>query len=111
MKRLIFWEFPRASWQYDIAVSLILAFIFLTPKTVFKDQPRPSSIVQMPAEQGTNVFWLETALLADSPDYLRPQRAAELLRARTGKPINVIRVEPFHDAEMEIRGYMAIVKP
>ena len=26
--RLIFWEFPRASWQYDVIVALILAFIF-----------------------------------------------------------------------------------
>ncbi len=111
MKRLIFWEFPRASWQYDIAVALILAFIFLTPKTLFKDQPRPSSIVQMPSEQGTSVYWLETALLAKVPDQSRPQHASELLRGRLGKPVNVIRVEPFYDAEQEIKGYMAIAKP
>ena len=43
MRRLFFWEFARTSWQYDIVVALILAFIFLTPKAFFKDQPRAVS--------------------------------------------------------------------
>lgn len=32
---LIFWRYPRGSWQYDILCLLILAFIFLTPRGVF----------------------------------------------------------------------------
>ncbi len=111
MKRLIFWDFPRAGWQYDIAVAAILAFIFLTPREIFKDQPRPASIVQMPSDTGGNVYWLETSLLESTPEAGRSQRAAELLRVRFGKPANVVKVEPIHDAEMEVRGFMAIVKP
>lgn len=111
MKRLIFWEFPRASWQYDIAVALILAFIFLTPKHLFKDQPRPASIVQMPSGESAGTFWLETGLLAGTAETARPAQAAELLKKRTGKSYVVVRVEPIHDAEMELRGYIAVVKP
>ena len=33
--RVIFWRYQRGSWQYDILCALILAFIFLTPQTVF----------------------------------------------------------------------------
>jgi hypothetical protein len=110
MKRLIFWDFPRGSRPYDIAVGLILAFIFLTPRDIFKDQPRPSSIVQMPSVNGTNIYWLETNLLAGTPEQMRPQRAADLLFGRTGKRLNVTHVEPFLDSEQEIKGYMAIVK-
>lgn len=33
--RVIFWRYQRGSWQYDIACAVILAFIFLTPKSVF----------------------------------------------------------------------------
>src|SRR5438309_1891400 len=40
LKRFILWDFPRASWQYDLIVALILAFIFLTPRDLFRDQPR-----------------------------------------------------------------------
>ncbi len=111
MKRLIFWEFPRASWQYDIAVGLILAFIFFTPKSVFKDQPRPASIVQMPSAEGGVVYWLETSLMVGVAENQRPALASDLLRKRTGRPIAVVRVEPIHDAEQEIRGYLAIVRP
>jgi hypothetical protein len=32
---VIFWRYPRGSWQYDILCLLILAFIFLTPRAVF----------------------------------------------------------------------------
>jgi len=111
MRRLIFWEFPRASWQYDVVVALILAFIFLTPRTFFKDQPRPASIVQMPSEPGATVYWFETSLLAGESAARRPARAAELLRKRLGKEIGVLRVEPIHDSEGEIRGYIALTRP
>ena len=33
--RIVFWTYQRGSWQYDLICILILAFIFLTPKTVF----------------------------------------------------------------------------
>ena len=33
--RILFWNYPRGSWQYDLACALILTFIFLTPKSVF----------------------------------------------------------------------------
>jgi hypothetical protein len=33
--RVVFWRYPRGSWQYDILCALILVFIFLTPKHFF----------------------------------------------------------------------------
>jgi hypothetical protein len=27
--RFLFWDYPRASWQYDVMVALILAFFFI----------------------------------------------------------------------------------
>ncbi|MBI5280200.1 MAG: hypothetical protein HY858_00865 [Candidatus Solibacter usitatus] len=110
MKRLIFWDFPRGSRPYDLAVGVILAFIFLTPRAFFKDQPRPSSIVQMPSVGDADIYWLETNLLAGTPEQDRPQRASELLFGQRGKRLHVTHVEPFFDAEQEIKGYMAIVK-
>jgi hypothetical protein len=37
--RGLFWTYERGTWQYDIMVALILAFIFLTPREWFHDQP------------------------------------------------------------------------
>lgn len=34
-KKIVFWNYPRTSWQWDVLCVLILIFIFLTPKTWF----------------------------------------------------------------------------
>jgi hypothetical protein len=90
LKRFILWDYPRAGWQYDIIVAVIVGFIFLTPRAWFRDQPKPSSIVMLPPEHGgsAGVFWLEPELLAGVPetqrlkaDYRAP--GADL-RRRTG---------------------------
>lgn len=39
MKRFLLWSFDRGSIQYDVICVLILAFIFITPATAFKDRP------------------------------------------------------------------------
>ncbi|GAB4240382.1 MAG: hypothetical protein Kow00109_15500 [Acidobacteriota bacterium] len=39
-RKVLFWSYPRGSWQYDILCALILAFIFLTPKHIFRGEFR-----------------------------------------------------------------------
>jgi hypothetical protein len=107
-KRLVFWDFPRASWQYDIAVALILLFLFVTPREWFHDQPKASSIVLMTSVHGTNRVFIATELLESTPEQDRPARAERLIRDRTGKTWHVVRVEPIRDeAEQEIKGFIA----
>jgi len=115
LKRFIFWDYPRASWQYDVMVGIIVAFIFLTPRGWFRDQPRTpmvSSIAVLPAEHGSNVFWVEPELLADLPKDQQPQKLAELLKRFTHqKQVTVTRVEPVADSDGETTGYMVFAKP
>src|SRR3990172_10715988 len=37
--RTILWSYERGTWQYDVLVLAILAFIFLTPRVWFQDRP------------------------------------------------------------------------
>ncbi|HBY59412.1 MAG TPA: hypothetical protein DEH78_06290 [Solibacterales bacterium] len=108
MKRFILWDYPRAGWQYDLMVGVILAFIFLTPREWFRDQPRASSIVMLPAEHGTNVYWLEPDLLLGLPEESRFAHAAELLKSQ--RRLELVRLEPIFDAEEEVRGFMAYTR-
>ena len=110
IKRFIFWDYPRAGWQYDVMVGLILAFVFLTPRAWFRDQPRASSIVMLPSEHGATVFWMDAEQFSGS-DADRPAKATELLKARTGKRYNVVRLEQIVDSDKEIKGYMAFTRP
>jgi len=46
LSKTLFWSYERGTWQYDVAVVLILVFVLLTPRAWFRDQPQ----VGMPAE-------------------------------------------------------------
>jgi hypothetical protein len=115
LKRFILWDFPRASWQYDVMVGIILAFIFLTPRAWFRDQPRipnASQIAKLPSEHGTPVFWIDPALLSQTADGERVARSTDLLRSRTGNGrLVVTSVEPIRNSENEVQGYLAFARP
>lgn len=115
LKRFILWDYPRASWQYDVMVGLILAFIFLMPRDWFRDQPRiprASSIASFPAEKGSSVFFVNTELLSGVPESQRVGRMTQLLRRQASDPhLQVSRVEPVLDSEGGLQGYMAFARP
>lgn len=111
VKRFLFWDYARATWQYDLMVALILAFIFLTPREIFRDQPKVSNIVQLPSEHGSNVFWLEPELLDSVPEPERGPRVERELRSRFSKRVSLIRLDPILGSELEVKGYMAYTRP
>jgi hypothetical protein len=117
LKRVVFWDFPRASWQYDIIVAAIVAFVFLTPREWFHDQPRipqAHAVALLPSAKGIKVFWLEPQLIAripaDLPEPARLARVSAILRSQFGDQ-SITRLEPVYDSEKEITGYMAVAKP
>ena len=108
LKRLIFWDFPRASWQYDVVVGLIVLFIFLTPREWFHDQPKASSLFLVSSDGNGEQVFLATDLLEGVPETGRAARAQDLIRQRTGKVRHIVRVAPIRDeAEQEIKGFIA----
>ena len=114
LKRFILWDFPRASWQYDVIVALILAFIFLTPRDLFRDQPRiphASSISMLPSENGSAAFFVDAQLLAGTAEGQRIASLTAALRARmSNRKLSVTRIEPVLNSEGEVLGYMAFAR-
>jgi acyl-coenzyme A synthetase/AMP-(fatty) acid ligase len=114
IKRLIFWEFARGSWQYDVVVILILTFIFATPKAWFRDQPRipnASNIAMISTENGVTSFFVAANLLEGVSDAQQATKLTELLQMRTGdRKLAVTRVEPVHDSEGDLWGYKAFAR-
>jgi hypothetical protein len=109
-RRFILWDYPRAVWQYDLMVAIIVAFIFLTPREWFRDQPRANDVVMVPSEHGS-AFWIDPELLHGVSETERSTHAGTMIQARTGKRHSITRVEPIFDSEKEIRGYMAFTTP
>jgi hypothetical protein len=105
--RFIFWDFPRASWQYDVMVALILVFIFATPRDIFRDQPKAPQITMTRAG-----FFIDSQLLAGVPQNELLPRATDLVNRRYKTHAAVTAVEPIYDdAEQEVKGYMAFTRP
>ncbi|MEJ7577105.1 MAG: hypothetical protein WKF74_08890 [Pyrinomonadaceae bacterium] len=102
LKQIFFWRYGRSTWQYDVLCVLILAFIFLTPKSLF-----PSSEPRF-AQAHRNVsspVWLP----ADASDS-RPEPDVKELERRvrelTNRPEAMIQnVRRVRDAEGRIIAY------
>lgn len=113
VKRFILWDYPRAGWQYDVMVGLILAFIFLTPRDWFRDQPRipnAAGITMLPASHGASVYLVGTESLGGLSDADRAVRVRALLERQTGRKQAIIRLEPVRDSEKEVKGYIAFTE-
>src|SRR6185295_4098855 len=91
-KKIAFWNYSRTSWQWDVLCVLILAFIFLTPKSWFVSPPpihttviRASDLVEK---------------REDSPEIV--QRAREQLKLMNGQ---VVDVRPQRNASGKVVAY------
>ena len=111
LKKSIFWEYPRGSRQYDLIVVLILAFIFLTPREWFRDQPRipgAKSIAMLPDEHGGQMYWVDPDMLNGVPEAERLSKVSRIVKS--SKP--VLRLQPIYDeSENELKGYVAYTNP
>jgi hypothetical protein len=114
-KRFLLWDFKRGSWQYDVVVGLILAFIFVMPRGIFRDQPRIpkiSSLASLPSGDGSVQFFLEPQFLENVAEDQRVQKVTELLRGENrDKHLRVIALEPILNSEGELQGYRAVARP
>ena|SRR5689334_13057180 len=115
LKRFILWDFKRGSWQYDVMVGIILAFIFLTPHEVFRDGPRipqPHGIAMLPPEHGVPSFFVEPAALRDVPESERIAKLTTMVQSGTSnRKLTITRIQPLLDSEGELLGYMAFARP
>jgi hypothetical protein len=70
----VWWTHERGSLQYDVMVTLILAFIFLAPLWInFKDKPaertpHPTEVVVYPDGQGVLVYEIGASAIHGNDD-------------------------------------------
>ena len=95
-RKIVFWNYPRTSWQWDVLCVLCLVFIFLTPKSWFASTP-----VTPPAPQ-TTVIWA-TDLVGSQADTAEiTRRARERVNRPEGK---VLRIDPRKDGSGKVIAY------
>jgi len=70
LSRTFFWCYERGTWQYDIAVAVILIFALLTPRHWFHDQPAsgvpaaPGQVLLISQDGNRETYRVDTRVLA-----------------------------------------------
>jgi len=96
-KKILFWTYPRTSWQWDVLCVLILIFIFLTPKSWFEN----TAYQRSHAAQTTVV--ISSEVVANQSDKGEIERRAKQAAGRgDGK---VIAVRERRDASGKLTAY------
>jgi hypothetical protein len=104
---LLFWNFRRGSWQYDLVVAAILFFIFATPRAWFSDSPRPRTVVLVRMEGPVSEFWLDAQTLAQWPEQRWNAEVTRLIEAQAKLKVRGLEITRVDDGEGGVRGYLA----
>ena len=79
LRSYIFWTYQRGTFHYDVMVTLILVFLFLSPHLIdFKDRP-----VETVALHSSEVLVKEAGTVNGSSQFLYQVRADDMGRATT----------------------------
>lgn len=114
--RTFFWSYERGSWQYDVAVIVILLFVLATPTRWFHDQPQvglPANSAQVESISepgGPEVYRVDARVLA--PPERTPALQNDLHNAlqkarpdlRDGR-FSIGRIEPIRDEQGNVIAY------
>ncbi|HEY6413186.1 MAG TPA: hypothetical protein VIX42_05835 [Edaphobacter sp.] len=106
LKSYFFWTYERGSIHYDVMVSLILIFMFLSPRLLdFKDKP-----VETVALHASEVLVKEAGTSGESSRFMYQVRADDMQGASTDEERRaaILRVVEPISGEVTLERYEAV---
>src|SRR5271165_719562 len=115
--KTFFWAYERGTWQYDVAVALILLFVLVTPRAWFHDQPQmglpanaPGQVVLVSERSDSKTYRVDARILA--PPVQTPALENELHNALQkalpefgNKSFTISKIEPVRDEQGTVIAY------
>jgi hypothetical protein len=119
LSRTFFWSYERGTWQYDLAVILILVLVLLTPRNWFHDQPQSGAPVtpgqvQLISQDGNHLKYRVDARILAPPTKLALQNDLHtalqeaLPELRKGN-FSISNIEPLRDEQGTVIAYQVEV--
>lgn len=116
LRNYIFWSYERGSFHYDVMVTMILLFIFVSPHFInFRDRPLyqlPSQIMVDNDGSGGLVYQVKRSdvdqslvHVGGSTDELRTRRALRRLIEPIAGDVLIERYEPLTDQSGSVSAY------
>jgi len=121
LNRIFFWSYERGTWQYDVAVILIVLFVLATPTRWFHDQPQVgmpvnSAQVELLSKSGeTEIYKVDARVLA--PPERTPALQNDLHNAlqKSNPALNdgrfsIGKIEPIRDESGTVIAYQVEIR-
>jgi hypothetical protein len=120
LSKTFLWSYERGTWQYDVAVILILVFVLLTPRSWFRDQPQSGAPVspgqvQLISKEGNRLTYRVDARILAPPTKLALQNdlhtaLQEALPELHNGSFSIARVEPLRDDQGTVIAYQVEIR-
>lgn len=106
----IFWSYERGTIQYDVMVTLILVFVFLSPRLInFKDKPvehnpHRTGVAVVPDGQGGLIYQIEAAAVVGKGDDAVRSQLLNIIEPISGE-VSITKIEPVVDGSGRVLSY------
>jgi hypothetical protein len=111
----ILWSYERGTIQYDVMVTLILLFVFLSPYWInFKDKPvernpHPTGVVVIPDVTGGFIYQIEGSAVRSKEEAAIRAELLRIIEPISGE-VSITRYETIRDRSGRILGYRVWAK-
>jgi hypothetical protein len=110
IRDFILWSYERGTLQYDVMVTLILLFVFLSPYWInFHDKPvernpHPSGVVVTPVAGGGFIYQIEGAAISGTDEATVRQQLLRIVEPISGE-VSIASYEVLRDRQGRVLTY------
>jgi hypothetical protein len=115
IRSYILWQHERGTLHYDIMVTLILIFVFFSPRVInFNDKPVPrdphlTDVVVTPDAQGNLVYQISASAITPGDDQSVRSQLLRIIQPISGE-VTIVNCEPVGDGKGHVLTYKVLVK-
>jgi len=112
----ILWSHERGSFHYDVMVTLILLFVFLTPYWInYKDKPvernpHPTVVSVLPDTAGGFLYQISGSAIAGTDDFDIRDQLMSVIEPIAGGGVTITKYEAVRDSKGRILSYKVWVE-
>ena len=110
LRGYVWWTYPRGSFHYDVMVTLILLFIFVTPIYVnFKDKPaerkpHQTGVIVVPDKENGFIYQVQAAAVTGNSDAEIRTELFSVIEPIAGE-VKITRYEQVQDTSGKLVAY------
>jgi hypothetical protein len=115
IRSYVLWQHERGTLHYDIMVTLILIFIFFSPRVInFKDKPisrdpHPTEVVVTSDAEGRLIYQVPASAVSAGDDGAMREQLLRILEPISGA-VSIVSYETVLDRRGKVQGYRVVAK-